>query len=195
MKKFFTLLALATMAASWTTMSARWIVGERKNASQIHAGDTVVLQLAYRQLYSDRYLQIADENYPDLDLMIAPGLGVGSAAVITFEEGPNDIRGHRAHRFLGISFPPAFPADDIADFGLSRLSFFDETDINAGPAHVKRNDIFQVAETAYIGCSYHTRAGTGHGGTDRTIDRLADRDNSSIGLRDIGMHLHADVFH
>ncbi|MBR3115040.1 MAG: hypothetical protein IKH47_04605, partial [Bacteroidaceae bacterium] len=92
MKKFFTLLALATMAASWTTMSARWIVGERKNASQIHAGDTVVLQLAYRQLYSDRYLQVADENYPDLDLMIAPGLGVGSAAVITFEEGPNDIR-------------------------------------------------------------------------------------------------------
>ena len=92
MKKFFTLLVLATMAASWTGMSARWIVGERKNASQIHAGDTVVLQLAYRQLYSDRYLQIADENYPDLDLMIAPGLGVGSAAVITFEEGPNDIR-------------------------------------------------------------------------------------------------------
>ena len=90
--KLLLLIALALTSLAWTTANARWIVGERKNASQIHAGDTVVLQLAYRQLYSDRYLQIADENYPDLDLMIAPGLGVGSAAVITFEEGPNDIR-------------------------------------------------------------------------------------------------------
>ena len=92
MKKFFTLLALATMAASWTGMSARWIVGERKNASQMHAGDTVVLQFAAKESQSDRYLQVADESYTDRDLIIGKGLGIGSAAIITFEEGPNDIR-------------------------------------------------------------------------------------------------------
>ena len=86
------MIVFALTAVAWTTMDARWVVGERKNASQIHAGDTVVMQLAYRAAYSDRYLQVADDNYPDLDLMIGQGMGIGNAAVITFEEGPNDIR-------------------------------------------------------------------------------------------------------
>ncbi|MBP5731803.1 MAG: dockerin type I repeat-containing protein [Bacteroidaceae bacterium] len=91
-KKLLLLFALALTAATWTTMDARWVIGERKNASQIHAGDTVVLQFAAKESQSDRYLQVADESYTDRDLIIGKGLGIGSAAIITFEEGPNDIR-------------------------------------------------------------------------------------------------------
>ena len=86
------MFALALTAATWTTMDARWVIGERKNASQIHAGDTVVLQFAAKESQSDRYLQVADESYTDRDLIIGKGLGIGSAAIIVFEEGPNDIR-------------------------------------------------------------------------------------------------------
>ena len=91
-KKLLLLFALALTAATWTTMDARWVIGERKNASQIHAGDTVVLQFAAKESQSDRYLQVADESYTDRDLIIGKGLGIGSAAIIIFEEGPNDIR-------------------------------------------------------------------------------------------------------
>ena len=91
-KKLLLLFALALTAATWTTMDARWVIGERKNASQIHAGDTVVLQFAAKESQSDRYLQVADESYTDRDLIIGKGLGIGSAAIIVFEEGPNDIR-------------------------------------------------------------------------------------------------------
>ena len=91
-KKLLILFALALTAATWTTMDARWVIGERKNASQIQAGDTVVLQFVARESQSDRYLQVADESYTDRDLIIGQGLGIGSAAIITFEEGPTDIR-------------------------------------------------------------------------------------------------------
>ena len=52
MKKFFTLLALVTMAASWTTISARWIVGERKSADQLKVGDTVVIEPASQERWA-----------------------------------------------------------------------------------------------------------------------------------------------
>lgn len=39
MKKLFTLMALVVLSALWTTMSARWVVGERKSAAEIKAGD------------------------------------------------------------------------------------------------------------------------------------------------------------
>ena len=92
MKKILSLLVIAFVAAAWMSMSARWVIGERKNASQIQAGDTVVLQFAARESQSDRYLQVADASYTDRDLIIGKGLGIGSAAIITFEQGPNDIR-------------------------------------------------------------------------------------------------------
>ncbi|MBR3633763.1 MAG: hypothetical protein IKN51_04430 [Bacteroidaceae bacterium] len=92
MKKFFTLLALATMAASWTTMSARWIVGERKSADQLKVGDTVVIEPASQERWAGWYLQAADDTHKGYGVMVSEGLGIGDAAIITLEQGPNDIR-------------------------------------------------------------------------------------------------------
>ena len=92
MKKIFTLLALATMAASWTTMSARWIVGERKSADQLKVGDTVVIEPASQDRWAGWYLQAADDAHKGYGVMVSEGLGIGDAAIITLEQGPNDIR-------------------------------------------------------------------------------------------------------
>ena len=92
MRKFLSLIVIALMAAGWTTSDAKWIIGERKNASQLQAGDTVVLQFVASEAYSDRYLQVSDDAHADYQLLVAPGMGVGAAAVITFEDGPLDIR-------------------------------------------------------------------------------------------------------
>ncbi|MBR3733576.1 MAG: hypothetical protein IKN22_03495, partial [Bacteroidaceae bacterium] len=92
MKRFFTLLALATMAASWTTMSARWIVGERKSADQLKVGDTVVIEPASQERWAGWYLQAADDTHKGYGVMVSEGLGIGDAAIITLEQGPNDIR-------------------------------------------------------------------------------------------------------
>ena len=92
MKKFFTLLALAAMAASWTTMSARWIVGERKSADQLKVGDTVVIEPASQERWAGWYLQAADDTHKGYGVMVSEGLGIGDAAIITLEQGPNDIR-------------------------------------------------------------------------------------------------------
>ena len=92
MKKFFTIVTLLVLSALWTTMSARWVVGERKSASSIKAGDTVVISFASTEKYSDYYLQAADDDHSDLGVMVAQGMGLGSSAVITFEEGPEDLR-------------------------------------------------------------------------------------------------------
>lgn len=92
MKRFFTLMTLVVLSAMWITMSARWVVGERKSASEIKAGDTVVISYASSGKYSDYYLQAADDDHADLGVVVAQGMGLGSNAVITFEEGPADIR-------------------------------------------------------------------------------------------------------
>ena len=92
MKRFFTFLALATMAASWTTMSARWIVGERKSADQLKVGDTVVIEPASQERWTGWYLQAADDTHKGYGVMVSEGLGIGDAAIITLEQGPNDIR-------------------------------------------------------------------------------------------------------
>ena len=91
-KKLLFSFVLILMAAAWTTSEGRWVVGERKNASQIKAGDTVVMHMATRTEWADYYLKLADDEHPDLDLMISSGMGLGADAVVTFEEGPNDIR-------------------------------------------------------------------------------------------------------
>ena len=53
MKKLFTIATLIVVAAFWTTADARWVVGARKSASEIKAGDTVVINYAAREAYSD----------------------------------------------------------------------------------------------------------------------------------------------
>ncbi len=83
---------MVVLSALWTTMSARWVVGEQKNASQIQAGDTVVIRYAGSEACSDYYLQAADDDHSDLGVMVAKGMGLGASAVITFESGPADLR-------------------------------------------------------------------------------------------------------
>ncbi len=92
MKRFFTIAAMVVLSALWTTMSARWVVGAQKSASQIKAGDTVVISYAASEAYSDYYLQAADLDHSDLGVMVAQGMGLGASAVITFEDGPKDLR-------------------------------------------------------------------------------------------------------
>ena len=91
-KKLLLLFAFALTAATWTTMDARWVVGERKNASQIKAGDTVVINPASQERYAGWFVQAADDAHRSYGVMVAEGMGVGNAAIITFEQGPNDIR-------------------------------------------------------------------------------------------------------
>ena len=100
-KKLLFSFVLILMAAAWTTSEGRWVVGERKNASQIKAGDTVVMHMATRTEWADYYLKLADDEHPDLDLMISSGMGLGADAVVTFEEGPNYIRTESAKFISG----------------------------------------------------------------------------------------------
>ena len=77
------------MGAMWSSVDARWIVGERKNASQLQAGDTIVLEQASRDKYLNYYLQAVDtEN----GVECLEGIGAGSASILVLEEGPEDIR-------------------------------------------------------------------------------------------------------
>lgn len=92
MKKLFTLTALVVLSALWTTMSARWVVGERKSAAEIKAGDTVAISFASSEAFSDYYIQAADVDHANLGVMVAQGMGLGASSVITFEDGPADLR-------------------------------------------------------------------------------------------------------
>lgn len=91
-KRFFTLIALLMLAMAWTSTSARWVVGERKAANQIKAGDTVVIKCAQAPAYEDYFLQAADVDHEELGVIVAPGMGLGASAIITIEDGPLDIR-------------------------------------------------------------------------------------------------------
>lgn len=44
MKKFLLFFALILMGAMWSSVDARWIIGDRKNAAGIKAGDTIVIE-------------------------------------------------------------------------------------------------------------------------------------------------------
>lgn len=92
MKKIFTILILTLVAMMWSKVDARWVIGDRKSASQIKVGDTVVIEPASQAIYAGYYIQAADDAHKDYGVMVAEGMGVGSAAIITFEQGANDIR-------------------------------------------------------------------------------------------------------
>ena len=89
MKKFLLSLLLVLMGAMWSSVDARWIIGDRKNASQIQPGDTVVLEHSSRTADLGYYLQAVTTAK---GVELREGLGVGDAAVVTFEEGPVDVR-------------------------------------------------------------------------------------------------------
>lgn len=92
MKKIFTILILTLVAMMWSKVDARWVIGDRKSASQIKAGDTVVIEPASQAIYAGYYIQAADDAHKDYGVMVAEGMGIGDAAIITFVQGPNDIR-------------------------------------------------------------------------------------------------------
>lgn len=92
MKKILAFTLLVLLASMWSAVDARWVVGDRKAASEIKAGDTVVIRWASSQDHPNRYIQAADEKYSDLGVIVADGMGLGSSAIIAVEEGPADIR-------------------------------------------------------------------------------------------------------
>ena len=89
MKKFLLSMLLLLMGAMWSSVDARWIIGDRKNATQIQPGDTVVLEHSSRTADLGYYLQAVTTAK---GVELREGLGVGDAAVVTFEEGPVDVR-------------------------------------------------------------------------------------------------------
>ena len=89
MKKFLLSMLLILIGAMWSSVDARWNIGERKNASQIKAGDTVVVEMASRVAELGYFLQAVNT---DAGVAVHQGLGIGDAAIITFEEGPTDLR-------------------------------------------------------------------------------------------------------
>ena len=89
MRKYLLLMLTILMGAMWSSVDAKWIIGERKSASQLKAGDTIVLEQASRDKYLGYYLQAVDtEN----GVECLEGIGAGSASVLVLEEGPLDIR-------------------------------------------------------------------------------------------------------
>lgn len=92
MKKILTFTLLVLLASMWSTVDARWVLGDRKSASEIKAGDTVVIKWVSNSDYPNYYLQAANESYSNLGVMVGEGMGLGASAVITVEDGPADIR-------------------------------------------------------------------------------------------------------
>ena len=89
MKKYLLLMLTILMGAMWSSVDAKWIIGERKSASQLHPGDTIVLEQSSRDKYLGYYLQAVDtEN----GVECLEGIGAGSASILVLEEGPEDIR-------------------------------------------------------------------------------------------------------
>ncbi|MBO4487532.1 MAG: hypothetical protein J5729_04135, partial [Bacteroidaceae bacterium] len=89
MKKFLLLMLTIFMGAMWSSVDAKWIIGERKNASQLQPGDTIVLEQASRTKYLEYYLQAVDSEN---GVEVLSGFGAGSAAIVVLEEGPLDVR-------------------------------------------------------------------------------------------------------
>ena len=89
MKKFLLSLLLVLMGAMWSSVDARWIIGDRKNASQIQPGDTVVLEHSSRTADLGYYLQATNTQ---AGAAVLNGLGVSDAAIVVLEEGPVDLR-------------------------------------------------------------------------------------------------------
>ena len=83
MKKFLLFLALALTGAVWNNVDARWELGEQKNASQIHVGDTIVLEFCTQEAFLGRYL--AGSKLTALGVL-------SDDNIYLVEEGPLDVR-------------------------------------------------------------------------------------------------------
>ncbi len=83
MKKFLLFLALALTGAMWNSVDARWELGEQKNASQIHVGDTIVLEFCTQEAFLGRYL--AGSKLTALGVL-------SDDNIYLVEEGPLDVR-------------------------------------------------------------------------------------------------------
>ena len=89
MKRTLLFLALVVAGALWSSVDARWVVGERKTASQIKAGDTVVIEQSSRATFRGYYIQ-ASTGHDGVEVL--EGLGATGASVIAVEQGPLDLR-------------------------------------------------------------------------------------------------------
>lgn len=89
MKKVLLFFALITLGALWSNVDARWVIGDRKTASQIKAGDTVVIEQSSRASFRGYYLQAANGHN---GVEVLEGLGATDASIIAVEEGPVDLR-------------------------------------------------------------------------------------------------------
>ncbi|MGN1236518.1 MAG: hypothetical protein ACI4TS_03645, partial [Bacteroidaceae bacterium] len=89
MKKFLLLLALVMMGAMWSSVDARWVIGDRKTAADIKPGDTIVIEQSSRASYLGYYIQAVNGSR---GVEMLSGTGVDDAAVIVVEEGPADLR-------------------------------------------------------------------------------------------------------
>ena len=83
MKKYLLLLALTLMGALWSNVDARWELGAQKNASQIHVGDTIVLEFCTKTEFLGRYLAGSK--------LSASGV-LSDDNIYLVEEGPLDVR-------------------------------------------------------------------------------------------------------
>ncbi|MBO4592622.1 MAG: dockerin type I repeat-containing protein, partial [Bacteroidaceae bacterium] len=89
MKKFLLLMLTILMGAMWSSVDAKWVIGDRKNASQIQPGDTVVLEHSSRTADLEHYLRAV---LTEKGVELQEGLGIGAAAIVVLEEGPLDVR-------------------------------------------------------------------------------------------------------
>ena len=87
MKKFLLFFALILMGAMWSSVDARWIIGDRKNAAGIKAGDTIVIEQSSIEAYKGYYIQTVSN---EKGVAVLQGVGADNASIIAVEEGPTD---------------------------------------------------------------------------------------------------------
>ena len=83
------LLALVLLGAMWSSVEARWNVGDRKTAADIKPGDTIVIEQSSRATFKGYYIQAANSKF---GVELLKDRGVDNEAVIVVEEGPMDVR-------------------------------------------------------------------------------------------------------
>ena len=75
----------------------------------------------------------------------------------------------------GVSLHSAF-------IGKLGLTVFNQADINAGTSHIKGNNFIQITLLANVNGTNNAGRGPGNRSLNRTIDRLFDRDDRTVGL-------------
>ena len=86
MKKFLLLMLTILMGAMWSSVDARWELGDQKGASEIQVGDTIVLEFLNYSGGGGRYLGNANGS------SLAPSGVITDDCIYVVEEGPLDIR-------------------------------------------------------------------------------------------------------